>query len=558
MKIIKIKAKNFGSYGNQGIEIDFTDMDNSYNLILGKNGSGKSSLMSLFSFSLYGKVSDKKLKDIPNRLNEKCEVEVELISNGKHILIQRGLSPNYFKVAVDGNWNIGERAGKLNVQDYLEEELYNMPYHLFNNVISLSVNDFKSFIKMSSKDKIGIIDKIFGLSIINMMYDLLKSDIKDIKEQSKDLTTKTLILTEQIDTTTQELENLSEILTNDSKERIEEIKGILEKLKNLKAKFLEEYSNLNEISQERNASINDINKKIQRNNIIISKLDDKINLFKQEKCPECGTNLQDDDHVSQLNTYIKDKKKSQTLNKEYKDEMAKEVNELNSVKTKQDEVKSKCQKIDIKTMTYQSELNELNGLAKVDKQTSTMQKIVEDSKEKLEVVLQTKKKVENKQNFFKLIDDILGEKGIKHLAMKAIIPGINAQIGLLLKELGLEFKLEFNEEFDARITHFGKDISPGTLSAGENKKLDFAVIIAIIKIMKAKFPGLNLLFLDEILSSLDIDAQHHVLKILSKIAKEQHLHVFIVNHSPLDNTLFDYVYKIEKPNEFSIMTKDAV
>ena len=41
MKILKIKAKNFGSYGNQGIELDFTDMEHSFGLIAGRNGSGK-------------------------------------------------------------------------------------------------------------------------------------------------------------------------------------------------------------------------------------------------------------------------------------------------------------------------------------------------------------------------------------------------------------------------------------------------------------------------------------------------------------------------------------
>jgi ABC-type multidrug transport system ATPase subunit len=118
--------------------------------------------------------------------------------------------------------------------------------------------------------------------------------------------------------------------------------------------------------------------------------------------------------------------------------------------------------------------------------------------------------------------------------------------------------LEFNEDFDARITHMGQEINQATLSTGENKKLEFAVILAIIRIMKIKFPGLNILFLDEILSNLDAESVSAVLRILRKITDEYKLHVFIVNHAPIDNNLFDYIYRIEKYNEFSYIVKEQI
>lgn len=40
MKILAIRWKNFTSYGNKWYEIKFTD-DNSFNLLVGENGSGK-------------------------------------------------------------------------------------------------------------------------------------------------------------------------------------------------------------------------------------------------------------------------------------------------------------------------------------------------------------------------------------------------------------------------------------------------------------------------------------------------------------------------------------
>ena len=298
-------------------------------------------------------------------------------------------------------------------------------------------------------------------------------------------------------------------------------------------------------------SIKDIQKKVQLNNINISKLDDKIDLFKKEKCPECGSPLQDDEHINLLNDYIKNHDIAVAINKELQDEIQLENKEREKLKDKQDEIRSKIQKIELKNDNLLKELKNLDRSDNIDKQTLSMNKLVDESKSKLETILQDKSKIENKQKFYKVVDDLLGEKGIKQLAINTIIPGINVQIQQLLKELGLEFKLQFDSEFNAKITHFGKEISHATLSAGENKKLDFAVIVSIIKIMKTKYPGLNLLFIDELLASLDNNSVQHVLKILNKLSKEHNMHIFVVHHAVLDNNLFDRVIYVEKTNEFS-------
>lgn len=554
MKILKAKVRNFGSYGNEWLELDFTTATNSTTLIAGGNGHGKSTIFEMFQFLIYGKISNKKLKDIPNRLNEKCEGEIELEINNHILTIQRGLSPNYFRVAINGDFDISDKAGKLSIQEYIENEWIKIPYHLFNNIITLSINDFKSFIKMSNKDKIDIIDKIFGLSIINDMYNLLKVDIKEIKDSSKDLTTKTFILTEQIDRATQELEKLSENIINDTSSKKEEIQNNIEKLKKLKLDVSSELQDLNDILTQRNSSIKDIQKKIQSNNINISKLEDKINLFKQEKCPECGTPLQDDEHISILHEYQKNYDNASFINSELQTELKEENKQRDELREKQENIRSKIQKIDLKNDNLLKELRNIDRSDNIDKQTLSMNRLVEDSKEQLDTVLKDKSKIENKQKFYKIVDDLLSEKGIKQMAINTIIPSMNFQIQKLLKELGLEFKLEFDSEFNAKITHLGKEISHSTLSSGENKKLDFAVIVAIIKIMKSRYPGLNLLFLDELLASLDTNSTIHILKILNKLSIEHAMHIFVVHHAVLDNNLFDKVILVKKTNEFSSIT----
>ena len=121
----------------------------------------------------------------------------------------------------------------------------------------------------------------------------------------------------------------------------------------------------------------------------------------------------------------------------------------------------------------------------------------------------------------------------------------------MAQTMHLPFHIRFNEKFDCIINHLGEDINPLTLSTGERKKADFIVIIAIIKILKLRFPQLNLMFLDELLSSVDQDGVYNVLKILNEVIKENGLNTFVINHTELPHEIFDQKIQIYRENGFS-------
>jgi len=179
MKINKIEWRNFSSYGNKKQILEFPN-DAGLFQIVGENGAGKTTISQVIAFGLYGKVEGKKLGDIPNRINGNAWVKIEFENAGKVITVERGLEPSVFNLYINGI--LYDQAGSRNIQDYLTDDLIGIPYYVFNNTISLSINDFKSFIRMSPQDKRAIIDKIFGFHILNQMRDILKGETKRIKE----------------------------------------------------------------------------------------------------------------------------------------------------------------------------------------------------------------------------------------------------------------------------------------------------------------------------------------------------------------------------------------
>ena len=79
----KVRWKNFLSTGNHFTEINFTEHDT--NLIVGTNGTGKSTVLDALTFSLFNKPFRKISKSqLINTVNEKdSKVEVEFIVNGE-------------------------------------------------------------------------------------------------------------------------------------------------------------------------------------------------------------------------------------------------------------------------------------------------------------------------------------------------------------------------------------------------------------------------------------------------------------------------------------------
>ena len=218
MRIKKIEWRNFSSYGNRTQEIEFGEEANLYQVV-GENGAGKSSISQVITFGLYGKLEGKKLKDIPNRINGNAWVRITLDSHGSEIVVERGLEPSFFRLYINGIEY--DQAGVRSVQDYLSEDLLGIPYYVFNNTISLSINDFKSFIKMSSQDKRSIIDKIFGFHVLNQMRDLLKEENRKIRESMENLGGRLSSVESTIQSSLNEMENLANQIEEESSSKKE-------------------------------------------------------------------------------------------------------------------------------------------------------------------------------------------------------------------------------------------------------------------------------------------------------------------------------------------------
>ncbi len=118
----KVRWKNFLSTGNVFSEVDLERSRT--NLIVGTNGSGKSTILDALTFSLFGKPFRKISKSmLVNSVNEKDTlVEIEFSIGKNQYKIIRGIKPNKFEIYCnDKMWD--EDAKAVDQQKSLEQNV---------------------------------------------------------------------------------------------------------------------------------------------------------------------------------------------------------------------------------------------------------------------------------------------------------------------------------------------------------------------------------------------------------------------------------------------------
>jgi DNA repair exonuclease SbcCD ATPase subunit len=550
MKIRSISFKNFASYGNRWQTINFDDSQGNFFLVLGSNGAGKSTISEAIKFGLYGRLDNKKLAHIANRFNKHAHVKIELEKNAyEQITVERGAAPSFFRLYINGiEYN---QAGKKNVQSYLEEEILGIPYYIFNNMISLSINDFKSFMDMSPNDKRTIIDRIFGLELIGHIRTKVKSKIREIKEQIDDITTEINVFTRTIESSTVELESLNTRIAEATEEKKMLIEEKIAKMELFVKQANEHLEKITGVENEVKKSIDGLKQDKSLNEYEKKACHTKINLLQSGKCPTCETDFDNEFHKNMLQDYLE---KNEEVVSEIA-EIEKSLAELNERKEKivasRKELENKKMSAALQVKSASDEMRKIETGVISEEQTSSLRNIITNTVENKNTAVSKKDFESKRANFYNIVEEIFGDRGIKLMAIKRILPLLNSEIKKVLTTLGMDYRVHFNEEFAVDIRHLGYEISVEQLSTGERKKMDFAVLIALMRIMKMRFSGINLFFLDEIFSSIDSDSIYHVVKVLHKECKDLNLNIFVINHSPLPSELFDYKVEVEKNNGFS-------
>ena len=145
----KLRYKNLLSTGNVFTEINLDTSQNT--LIIGSNGSGKSSMLDALSFALYGRpFRDVNKNQLVNSINGKqLVVELEFDVGAVTYRIVRGIKPNIFEVYQNGDM-INQNADTREYQELFERNILKMNHKAFSQIVVLGSASFVPFMQLKS------------------------------------------------------------------------------------------------------------------------------------------------------------------------------------------------------------------------------------------------------------------------------------------------------------------------------------------------------------------------------------------------------------------------
>lgn len=274
-----------------------------------------------------------------------------------------------------------------------------------------------------------------------------------------------------------------------------------------------------------------------------------LDVYNKGKCPLCLNNLDHNHDIYETvqNEYIETNELLISLNSDI-DKLNKNITKCNNfIKELNNEIIKNNSQVSI----YENKIEELQ-----QKEKSDLNQLQEDILKQLVDKKNLLNDLMIEDNFLFQFLEFVGDDGIKKMALATVIPSLNEQIVKMCNEMHLNYIVQFDATFDSQIyTSKKEEVSPKSLSTGQRKVIDFICVISLLKVLKIRFPSINILFLDEIFSSIDSDRIYEITKALRKLTEEMNLHVFVVNHADLPSEYFDMIYETKIENGFSIINK---
>ena len=561
----KIKWKNFLSTGDHWSEIDF--QGHTTNLVVGTNGSGKSTMLDALTFALFNKPFRKINKSqLVNATNEKdCVVEVKFSVNSKDYLVRRSIKPNKFDIEVNGTLMHKESDDRLN-QKILEENILKVNYKSFTQIVILGSSSFVPFMQLSTSNRRDVIEDLLDIRIFSAMNNLIKEKIRTEKEKIRALDLKRDNIKDKISMQ----ENFIKELEEQGKTNIAENEKKRDKLGDEICVLIMQTEDLEDKVHgltEDQKDLTGAGEKLLKLNNLKGKISNKVaTLTKEHKfftgnrvCPTCTQDIEEEFRLNKIGDV---ETKASELRKGYEElessikseqererqfnKLTKEISKLNNGISKNNTQISGFQRqirdLESEAKRFTEQLaNRSTENEKLIEFNSSLQTTLEESSERREEVV-----------YHDFAYSLLKDDGVKTKIIKKYLPFINQQVNRYLQLMDFYINFTLNEEFVETVrSPIHEDFSYSSFSEGEKMRIDLALLFTWREVARVKNSvNTNLLIMDEVFdSSLDGFGTDEFLKIIRFVIKDAN--VFVISHKTELHDKFNSVIKFDKVKGFS-------
>ena len=546
----KIRWKNFLSTGSQFVEIELNKSQ--MTLMIGANGSGKSTMLDALCFALFNRPFRQiKKEQIVNTINNgDTVVELEFQVGTKNFKIIRGIKPTIFEIYSDGVLQ-NQNASSVDYQKILEDQILRLNYRAFKQIAVLGSSSYQPFMQMRPRHRREVVEEILDIRVLTHMDILTRNQQTDLGKQIVEARHQCDLIESKHELQTKHFNELKNRSSGDSdikKAKLQENKDATESYLRKSKRLEEEYKEL-EISvstrpqyESKLKQLEKLETKIEQN---LKTHERNLEFFEQnDNCPTCTQKIEEtfrDKKIEQERTVVV------TLNQGMKDlvaELAKtetKITEFNGISDKLYENKISLSKVEssLKELKRFSDSlhNEILLLDGKNEDDKDIEKSLVDLQEQLKQTKLELVRITEEKKYLDVAREILSDKGAKAKIIKKYLPIMNSLINQHLQSMDFFVSFYLDEEFKEEVKSRHRDtFDYNNFSEGEKMRIDLALVFTWRAIAKMKnSANTNLLILDEIFdSSLDGQGTDDFFKIVRNMGKEN---IFIISHK--GDILFD-------------------
>ena len=539
MTIHNITIKDFKSlYG-----IHYFDFDKMKGLIKlsGPIGSGKTSIGEALIWGLYGNVKGQTNPGLVAWNCKACEVEINLTSKDKEVHIVRNIRE---PLIVEINGKTLSASNKKDTQAILEEEIFDIPKLAVTKMCIISFNAFNSLASMGVGETKQFLDDIFGFKLFSEYNDEVKIERKGQENEA-------IRLQSVYDENLEQIEHLKQKQISQTKELTQTID--VEALNKKRAEYIEQgvaekkkkegfENKIFTEKQEVDTKIKECQDKMTEAKTLGQQAKSHYNTFKTGICPTCGQKIDQshiDEYKQKYDDYINIYKEWDKKKKEYELDKInidkKYYNDIETCKNNMTELKQKIVNIDAELKSYNDSVQLLNDNYDV---------LIKELEEKIKKIKEQLDKCDLEIAEWNEMNELFS-KTLRYNLLETLIPHINRSIQFFINKLEQNYKIEYDQEFKAHIYVDGwdKEISYNNLSTGQRKSLDLAIIFGILQNIIANV-DLNILFLDELFSNMDVNARNIMISLLQENMGDDKT-IFIINHAEMGDDMFSHKIRVK-------------
>ena len=542
----KIQIHNFKSFADQ--EFDFSSRPG-ISTIVGvnndipgaANAAGKSSLFSALFFVLFGKDAIKtKNKFLKNRYvdsNDFC-VKLYLTIDGKSFKIDRGsIGVNsylkLFDVDTNGNETEITKATILETECFLKHLLSNLTVDIFLKTVLLSPALGENFFMLSNKDKAEFLNLLSGTNRIYSINEMVSKDILGLNTNIKILDNNLMSLSKQIDVLKKKREDFisnQAVVQQRHDEQIEQYNKSIESNLIVLKEQTKKYEVLKEKSDELNAERESLNEELQqikmklvvgvskvkslvgKNEQLNSFLDKNVEIF-ANLCKDCKPTIEKILDIYNIKCSIADNEEAIKKEKEALLELQKKGDGLkvkiaelkkaiDECNPELNEVSSDLHKTNASIESARKWIETIEANAKVVSQQEPFSEMIETAQKDLDGKQNEKDSTSKERQKLALVKFITSDDVIHKFVISQFAKDINLFVAKYLNVMGVNYTLIFDNDLSYTFMTPAGEVSYDTFSSGEKMRLNIAISFAFRKLLfKYLNIDINMLVLDEYVDS---------------------------------------------------------